>query len=114
VLTLLALPNYVPLLSAQPYGTRRMLAHAIVSSVLKNETVVEDPEDVHGILQLCQVLIREQPDAAPLPPGAGGRRGTFGGSEDVAEEQGWIARMVHLFRSESLGTQFEVRIRSSN
>jgi vacuolar protein sorting-associated protein 35 len=91
-----------------------MLAHAIVSSVLKNETVVEDPEDVHGILELCQVLIREQPDAVPLPPGTGGRRGTFGGSEreDVAEEQGWIARMVHLFRSESLGTQFEVRTRS--
>jgi vacuolar protein sorting-associated protein 35 len=112
VLTLLALPNYVPLLSAQPFVTRRMLAHAIVSSVLKNETVVEDPEDVHGILELCQVLIREQSDAAPLPPGTGGRRGAFGGSEreDVAEEQGWIARMVHLFRSESLGTQFEVRI----
>ena len=92
-----------------------MLAHAIVSSVLKNETVVEDPEDVHGILELCQVLIREQSDAAPLPPGSGGRRGAFGGSEreDVAEEQGWIARMVHLFRSESLGTQFEVRIYSS-
>ncbi|KAF8480786.1 vacuolar protein sorting-associated protein 35 [Russula ochroleuca] len=110
VLTLLALPNYVPLLSAQPFVTRRMLAHAIVSSVLKNETVVEDPEDVHGILELCQVLIREQSDAAPLPPGSGGRRGAFGGSEreDVAEEQGWIARMVHLFRSESLGTQFEI------
>ncbi|KAI0248063.1 vacuolar protein sorting-associated protein 35 [Lactifluus subvellereus] len=110
VLTLLALPNYVPLLSAQPFVTRRMLAHAIVSSVLKNETVVEDPEDVHGILELCQVLIREQPDAAPLPPGSGGRRGTSGANEreDVAEEQGWIARMVHLFRSESLGTQFEL------
>jgi len=110
VLTLLALPNYVPLLSAQPHATRRMLAHAIVSSVLKNETVVEDPEDVHGILELCQVLIREQPDAAPLPPGTGIRRGAFNGSEreDVAEEQGWIARMVHLFRSESLGTQFEI------
>jgi vacuolar protein sorting-associated protein 35 len=112
VLTLLALPNYVPLLSAQPFVTRRMLAHAIVSSVLKNETVVEDPDDVHGILELCQVLIREQSDAAPLPPGSGGRRGAFGGSEreDVAEEQGWIARMVHLFRSESLGTQFEVSV----
>ncbi len=88
-----------------------MLAHAIVSSVLKNETVIEDPEDVDGILELCRVLIREQHDAAPSPPGAGGRRETFssGEREDVAEEQGWIARMVHLFRSESLGTQFEVR-----
>ena len=111
MLTLLALPNYVPLLSAQPYVTRRMLAHAIVSSVLKNETVIEDPGDVDGILELCQVLIREQHDATPLPQGTGGRRGTFssGEKEDVAEEQGWIARMVHLFRSESLSTQLEVR-----
>jgi vacuolar protein sorting-associated protein 35 len=95
----------------QPYVTRRMLAHAIISSVLKNEAVDEDPEDVHGILELCQVLIREQPDAAPPPPGTGARRGPFGVSEreDVAEEQGWVARVVHLFRSETLGAQFEVR-----
>ena len=26
----------------------------------------------------------------------------------MAEEQGWIARMVHLFRSDNLDTQFEV------
>ena len=54
-----------------------MLAHAIVSSVLKNATIIEDPENVDGVLELCQVLIREQHDAASLPPGAGGRRGTF-------------------------------------
>ena len=29
--------------------------------------------------------------------------------EELAEEQGWIARMVHLFRAESLDVQFEVR-----
>lgn len=28
--------------------------------------------------------------------------------EEMAEEQGWIARMVHLFRSDSLDVQFEV------
>jgi len=29
--------------------------------------------------------------------------------EEMAEEQGWVARMVHLFRAESLDVQFEVR-----
>lgn len=28
--------------------------------------------------------------------------------EEMAEEQGWVARMVHLFRAESLDVQFEV------
>ncbi|KAI0044890.1 vacuolar protein sorting-associated protein 35 [Auriscalpium vulgare] len=115
VLTLLALTHYVPLLNLQAFSTRRTLAHSIVSSVLKNETIVEAPEDVNGILELCNVLIKEQPDAGVGLGGAGppsthtGRRGPYAGErEDVAEEQGWIARMVHLFKSESLGTQFEL------
>lgn len=27
---------------------------------------------------------------------------------EMAEEQGWVARMVHLFQSDDLATQFEV------
>ncbi|EIM92009.1 vacuolar protein sorting-associated protein 35 [Stereum hirsutum FP-91666 SS1] len=116
VLTLLALENYVPLLNLQTFATRRSLAHSIVSSVLKNETIIEAQEDVNGILELCQVLIREQPDAgvgmgSTGPPSLrdGRRHGPYGMErEDLAEEQGWLARMVHLFKSESLATQFEL------
>ncbi|TFY81799.1 hypothetical protein EWM64_g2215 [Hericium alpestre] len=116
VLTLLALAHYVPLLNLQTYATRRTLAHSIVSSVLKNETIIEAPEDVNGILELCHVLIKDQPDAgvgmgSTGPPSVrdGRRHGPYGGEhEDVAEEQGWIARMVHLFRAESLSAQFEL------
>lgn len=32
--------------------------------------------------------------------------------EEMAEEQGWIARMVHLFKSDDLDTQFLVRLSS--
>ena len=132
VLTLLALPSYAPLLSKQLYSTRRSLAHSIVSSVLKNETIIETPEDVDGVLELCGVLIKDQSDVAnaPLPgPGAGAggvglaavhnihnakeiRRQAphFVEREEMAEEQGWVARMVHLFRAESLDVQFEVRL----
>jgi vacuolar protein sorting-associated protein 35 len=84
--------------------------------VLKNETVVETPEDVNGVLELCHVLIKDQVDSS-VPPGPpmhvqDGRR--IGASfylerEELAEEQGWVARMVHLFRSDNLSTQFEVR-----
>ena len=117
VLTLLALENYVPLLNLQTYTTRRSLAHSIVSSVLKNETIIEANEDVNGILELCQVLIREQPDAGvgmgstgPSSTRDGRRHGPYGTErEDLAEEQGWLARMIHLFKAESLATQFEVK-----
>jgi vacuolar protein sorting-associated protein 35 len=112
VLTLLALQQYSPLLSLQPFSTRRSLAHAVISSVLKNETIIETPEDVNGILELCHVLIKDQSDGAPNSQSSARER--RGGShvhekEELAEEQGWIARMVHLFRAESLDVQFEVR-----
>lgn len=122
VLTLLAIPNYGPLLSRQLFSTRRSIAHSIVSSVLKNETIVETPEDVDGILDFCHVLIKDQSDVntnlpngqpgvggAREPTGVGRRQGPFFlEREEMAEEQGWVARMVHLFRAESLDVQFEV------
>lgn len=128
VLTLLALPSYTPLLASQPFSTRRSIAHAVVSSVLKNETVVETPEDVAGVLGLCAVLVRDQKDIGMAGNGEGGAgrggSGMSGGgggrrsmglqqydAEEMAEEQGWVARMVHLFRSDDLDTQFQVRQR---
>lgn len=114
VLTLLAIPHYVPLLSQQLFSTRRSIAHSIISSVLKNETIIEAPEDVDGVLELCHVLIKDQSDSV-LPQSSVGakeirRQGPYHTErEDLAEEQGWVARMVHLFRADSLGVQFQVR-----
>lgn len=110
VLTLLALPQYPSLFFLQPLSTRRSLAHGLISSVLKNETIIETPEDVDGVLELCQVLIREQPEESTQQYSKDGRRpGSHGAeSEELAEEQGWVARMVHLFRSDSLDVQFEL------
>lgn len=80
---------------------------------------------------MCHVLVRDQRDAgAGMGMGAGpgsvggsgmsgmggmGTGGLGGGrpgmsAEDLAEEQGWVARMVHLFRAEALDVQFEVRV----
>ncbi|KAF5382882.1 hypothetical protein D9757_007328 [Collybiopsis confluens] len=118
VLTLLAIPNYAPLLSRQLFSTRRSIAHSIISSVLKNETIVETPEDVDGVLELCHVLIKDQSDSS-LNANAVNGSGSYNASgrrqgphfveqEEMAEEQGWVARMVHLFRAESLDVQFEL------
>ncbi|KAK0213004.1 vacuolar protein sorting-associated protein 35 [Desarmillaria ectypa] len=117
VLTLLAIPNYAPLLTKQLFSTRRSIAHSIISSVLKNETVVETPEDVDGVLELCHVLIKDQSDAAGGVSVNGSqsnlkdvrRQGPYSMErEEMAEEQGWVARMVHLFRADSLSVQFEL------
>ncbi|KAL1727632.1 vacuolar protein sorting-associated protein 35 [Schizophyllum commune] len=113
VLTLLAIPNYVPMLGGQLFSTRRSIAQSIISSVLKNETIVETPEDVDGVLELCHVLIKDQSDGAAAPINGVARdlrrQGTYSVErEELAEEQGWIARMVHLFRSDNLDTQFEL------
>ncbi|PBK91311.1 vacuolar protein sorting-associated protein 35 [Armillaria gallica] len=117
VLTLLAIPNYAPLLTKQLFSTRRSIAHSIISSVLKNETVVETPEDVDGVLELCHVLIKDQSDAAGGVIVNGSqpnlkdvrRQGPYSMErEEMAEEQGWVARMVHLFRADSLSVQFEL------
>ncbi|KAF7295202.1 Vacuolar protein sorting-associated protein 35 [Mycena indigotica] len=118
VLTLLAIPNYAPLLTKQLFSTRRSIAHSIVSSVLKNETIIETPEDVDGVLELCHVLIKDQSDSAPNGPSVNGNQGNGKDMrrhgpytverEEMAEEQGWVARMVHLFRAESLDVQFEL------
>lgn len=84
--------------------------------MLKNETVVETPEDVDGVLELCSVLIKDQSDSSGT--GANGQAqgsgkthppsGAYHEREELAEEQGWVARMVHLFKTDSLGVQFEV------
>lgn len=118
VLTLLAIPNYAPLLSKQLFSTRRSIAHSIISSVLKNETIIETPEDVDGVLELCHVLIKDQSDSAPSTHALNGQQAHprevrrhgpyFVEREEMAEEQGWVARMVHLFRAESFDVQFEL------
>ncbi|PWZ01505.1 vacuolar protein sorting-associated protein 35 [Testicularia cyperi] len=147
VLTLLALPSYLSLLSVQPYVTRKSIAQAVVMSVLRNETVMSTPEDVSGVLDLCSPIVRDQKDAvmsgmAPGgmhvsghggPHGYGGAYGHHTGDprmaqgmygpggrgmgrhqlmqydlEEMAEEQGWMARMIHLFRADDLETQFSL------
>ena len=125
MLTLLAIPNYVPLLTKQLFSTRRSIAHSIFSSVLKNEAIIESPEDVDGVLKLCHVLIKDQTDSAPRGSSGTGANGQapivnstsgsvrrqpphFVEREEIAEEQGWVARMVHFIRADSLDVQFEV------
>ncbi|CAO3655175.1 unnamed protein product [Mucor hiemalis] len=115
VMYLLALANYQPLLALQPYNTRQAAAHSIVNSILKNATIIDIPEDVHGILDLCDVLLRDQKDAPSTS--APTQQNSYSGmrqkpvelsyeQEEYVEKQGLLARMVHLFKSNNEDTQF--------
>lgn len=112
--TLLALPSYVPLLAEQPYNTQRSVAQAVALSVLKKEAVFTTPEEVQGVLDLCMPLIREPREGEmPLVGAAEGmmRSHAYGQAraypgaaptslmDEMMEEQGWLARIVHLFRA---------------
>ena len=105
LLTILALPNYLKLLHAQTYATRRSVAAAVSHSILNNHIIISTPEDVEGVLSLIRVLIKEGVQSSPML----GSNQRTAESEETIEEQGWLSRMVHLFTNQdSAETDFEI------
>ncbi|KAK3077900.1 hypothetical protein LTS18_008963, partial [Coniosporium uncinatum] len=105
--TALALPSFVPLLHSQPYPTRRAVAGEVIKSVLRNQNPISTVENLEGVLEILKVIIKEglQQNSAY----AGGplqRKGIE--TEETIEEQGWLARLVHLIRCPSNDTQFQL------
>jgi vacuolar protein sorting-associated protein 35 len=107
--TVLALPHYTPLLHAQSYPTRRSVAAVVVQNILKTQTKISTPNYAEGIFDLIRVLIREGAQQATGYAGAQPRRGGRElETDETMEEQGWLARMVHLLKSDTNDTQFKV------
>jgi vacuolar protein sorting-associated protein 35 len=103
--TVLALSNYLALLHAQSYPTRRSVAAAVSQSLLNSGTFTSTPEDIEGVLSLIRVLVKE--GAQPSPLTANNQRITE--TEETIEEQGWLARLVHLFgNKDSPEIDFEI------
>jgi hypothetical protein len=108
-LTLLAVPAYQELLVKQPLSTRVSIGQAVVASLLRGHTQVRDVDDVNGVLQLCQDLIRD----ASVEDYAGASSQLTKAlpvqqQTTVAEEQGWLARIIHLFVAEDSATHLAV------
>lgn len=107
--TVLALPSYVPLLHAQSYPTRRSVAGTVAQNILKNQTQISTPEHAEGVFELLRVLIREGAQQAQGYPGAQApRKGREVETDETVEEQGRLARIVHLLYNENNDTQFKV------
>lgn len=101
--TALALPNFVPLYQAQTYPTRRAVAGEVARSLLRNETKIATPEQLQGVLSILSVLISEGQSNSSTGPGA---RRSAPETPELLEEQGWLARLVHLLRSPTNTGQF--------
>lgn len=107
IFTALILPNYIPLLSAQTYPTRRAVAREIARMILKKKTQITTVDNLKGITQVMKVLITEGMQQGAGFPGIQSQR--RGETDDTLEEQGWLARIVHYVHGPDNDTQLEVR-----
>ncbi|KAL5615564.1 uncharacterized protein BROUX77_001401 [Berkeleyomyces rouxiae] len=106
VFTALSLPTFVPLCQAQGYATRRALAGEIVRSLLRNQTRISQPSDLENVLEILKVIIKEGSAATAGYAGVAPRRATE--TDETIEEQGCLARMVHLLHNDDNDTQFRL------
>ncbi len=106
--TALALPTYVPLFLSQTYPTRRAVAGEVARNLLKNRTFISTPDQLENVLEVLKVLIKEGSQAPAGYPGVVQPRGRALETDETMEEQGWLARLVHLLHSDNNDTQFRL------
>lgn len=106
IFTALSLPTYVPLFQAQSYPTRRAVAGGVIRTLLKDQTKISKTEQLENVLEIMSVLIKEGNQPPQGYSGAGQRRAAE--TDETVQEQGWLARAVHLLQAENNDTQFKL------
>lgn len=106
IFTALSLPTYVPLCQCQSYPTRRAVAGGIARALLRDQTKISTTHQLDKVLDIMSVLVKEGSQAPQGYPGAPQRR--VAETEETLEEQGWLARMVHLIQAEDNDTQLKL------
>ncbi|KAK2608526.1 retromer complex subunit Vps35 [Conoideocrella luteorostrata] len=106
IFTALSLPTYVPLLQCQSYPTRRAVAGGIMRTLLRDQTKIGKAAQLENVLEIMSVLIKEGPQAQQGYPGTAQRRTVE--TDETLEEQGWLARMVHLVQVDNNDIQFKL------
>lgn len=108
IFTALSLPTYVPLFQSQTYPTRRAVAGEVARTLLKNHTPISTTTQLENVLGVLSVLVKEGSHAQPGYPGATPARARATETDETMEEQGWLARLVHLLAAENNDTQFKL------
>ncbi|KAF5003237.1 hypothetical protein FDECE_10195 [Fusarium decemcellulare] len=106
IFTALSLPTYVPLFQSQSYPTRRAVAGGVARTLLKDQTRISTTDQLENVLEVLKVLIKEGSQAPQGYPGVAQRRPVE--TDETMEEQGWLARIVHLLEAEDNDTQFKL------
>ncbi|KAI5862626.1 vacuolar protein sorting-associated protein 35 [Durotheca rogersii] len=106
IFTALSLPTYVPLFQSQTYPTRRAVAGEVAKTLLLNRTVIATPAQLENVLEVLKVLIKEGSQPPAGYPGGPQRRALE--TDETMEEQGWLARIVHLLNGQDNDTQFRL------
>jgi vacuolar protein sorting-associated protein 35 len=104
--TALALPHYLPLYHSQTYTTRRSVAGEVAKNVLRNKTKITSVEHLEGVLSILKVIVKEGIQQPGSYAGLGNRQ--RGDSDETVEEQGWLARIVHLIQAPNNDTQLKL------
>ncbi|KAI1825475.1 vacuolar protein sorting-associated protein 35 [Xylaria intraflava] len=104
--TALALPTYVPLFQSQTYPTRRAVAGEVARSLLRDQILISTTTQLENVLEVLKVLIKEGSQQPTGYPGGPQRRVVE--TDETMEEQGWLARIVHLLNGEDNDTQFRL------
>lgn len=106
IFTALSLPTYVPLFQAQTYPTRRAVAGGVARTLLTTQTKISTVDQLENVLEVLNVLIKEGAQGSQGYPGAPQRKVVE--TDETMEEQGWLARIVHLLAAETNDTQFKL------
>lgn len=106
--TALSLPFYVPLFQSQTYPTRRAVAGEVARTLLKNHTPISTTSHLESVLGVLGVLVKEGSHPQPGYPGVTPARARTMETDETLEEQGWLARLIHLLAAEDNDTQFKL------
>jgi len=104
--TALSLPTYIPLFHAQTYPTRRAVAGQVARNLQQTQTKISTLSALEGVLEILKVLIKEGTQQPAGYPGVQQRKALE--TDETVEEQGWLARIVHLIHSDDNDTQYKL------
>lgn len=78
----------------------------MIKSILSNKTTITSSENLDRVLQVLRVLIKQGAQYGAGYPGLHPQR--RGETDETIEEQGWLARLVHLIRGPDNDTQLKL------
>ncbi|KAI9050767.1 hypothetical protein LZ554_004886 [Drepanopeziza brunnea f. sp. 'monogermtubi'] len=106
IFTALSLPQYIPLIHSQTYSCRRAVAGEVAKNLQKNLTNVSILSQLECVLEILKVLIKEGTQQPAGYSGVQQRKAVE--TDETVEEQGWLARIVHLIHSDDNETQYKL------